>query len=114
MQLFAGNDLGIALGHLLFLDHLNPNWKDIFVYQKKHSDLGSSLTKHLGTCFNMNSTIHMNVPTADSKASLSLNTSKTPFIQIPADLVNFSAKRSVCVTKIQPQQEKIFSQPSKQ
>lgn len=76
-QLFAGNDLGIALGHLLFLDHLNPNWKDVSVYQKKHSDLGSTLTKHLGTCFNMNSTIHMNSPTADSMASLLLNTSKT-------------------------------------
>lgn len=64
MQLFPGNDPGIALRHLLFLDHLNPNWKDISVYQKKYSDLGSILTKLLGTCFNMNSTIHMNSPAA--------------------------------------------------
>lgn len=65
---FAGNDLGIALRHLLFLDHLNPNWKDISVYQKKYSDLGSTLTKYLSTRFNMNGDIHMNSPTADSKA----------------------------------------------
>lgn len=77
MQLFAGNYLGIALRHLLFLDHLNANWKDISVYQKKYSNLGSTLTKHLGTCFNMNSATHMNSPTAQSKASLLLNTSKT-------------------------------------
>lgn len=47
MQLFAGNDLGIAFRHLLFPGHLNPNWKDISVYQKEYSDLGSTLTKHL-------------------------------------------------------------------
>lgn len=76
-RLFAGNDLGIALRHLLFLDHLNPNWKDISVYQKKYSDLDSTLTKYLSTRFNMNSDIHMNSTTADSKAPLLLNTSKT-------------------------------------
>ena len=91
MQLFAGNDLGIALRHLLFLDHLNPYWQGISVYQKKYSDLCSTLTKHLGTCFNMNSAIHMNSPTADSKAPLLLNTSKTCLVYkcLSADLEIF-------------------------
>lgn len=84
MQLFAGNDLGIGLRHLLFLDHLNPNWKGTSVYQKKYSDLGSTLTKHLGTCFNMNSTIHMNSPTADSKAPfIAQHFENLSLIQIP-------------------------------
>lgn len=111
MQLFAGNDLGTALRHLLSLDHLNPNWKGISVYQKNYSDLSSTLTMHLGTCFNMNSTIHMNSPTADSKAPY-CSTLPKPLIEIPQCWFRyFCIKNSVWVpegTKIQLQQKQDF------